>query len=154
MRTFAPYTFRAKTFKVLTGKRISQSTPAISMFDQNAIDMGLPELFETYGISLTVQESEDEDEKTIVGMCQYEHDPDMLSESGDAKKEHLWVMVERDAETGILDPNYKTTLMRDSEDDEETKWSFQGEIRNQTGVVWELLFARIKPRRYGPERRN
>ena len=35
-------------------------------------------------------------------------------------------------------------------DGETAPWGFQGEIRNITAGSWELLFARLRPRRYGP----
>jgi len=43
------------------------------------------------------------------------------------------------------------SLLRTELDDEDSLWSFQGEVRNESSVSWELLFARLRPRRYGPK---
>ncbi|HEY4760944.1 MAG TPA: hypothetical protein VIH42_10230 [Thermoguttaceae bacterium] len=150
MRTFAEYNFRANAFGTyaFAGGRAARE-PSLSFFDEIYNNYGLPELFSVFGIPLIVRETTNAEERNITGICSYEKDPQIPETIEERDKELLWVMVERNADRGIAEPILGMTLMRDSEDDEDTIWSYQGQIKNATGVSWELLFGRIRPRRYG-----
>jgi len=72
-------------------------------------------------------------------------------ETTERVQERMWVAAWRDVMRGIDAPELGDSLLRAELDDEDSPWSFQGEVRNESSVAWELLFARLRPRRYGPK---
>ena len=123
-----------------------------SQFDDDFAAAALPDHFEHYGREVTflpaIGESRvitailDEDDRT--------HEEEEVTEE---KRERIWVGVRRDeshADGGIHSPRAGDAFVHpdESNTDDPTPFSYQGEIRNVTPYTWELLFARNRPVRY------
>ena len=90
--------------------------------------------------------------RVVSAACRYEKLADSDEPAGEDEQERMWVQVARDPACergGIEAPELGDWGLR-ATDSPADPWSFQGEIRNETPHGWELLFARNRPRRYGP----
>lgn len=120
--------------------------PSIS--DDLFAEMGMPRLFEYTGIRFNYRPLSGSP-RHVEAICLYEEVPPRDDEVGESRQERLWLSVSRDPIEGIDDPRLGDSGLRDG-DSPDSPWSFQGEIRNESAHAWELLFARIRPMRYGP----
>ena len=119
------------------------------IFDQLFAEMGMPVLMEYTGIRFTYR-SKTGRTRNIEAICLYEQLAPSEDETSEKDKEYLWLAVSRDPIDGIESPQLGDSGLRDG-DSADSPWSFQGEIRNESAFAWELLFARIRPQRYGPK---
>ncbi len=120
-----------------------------SRFDDLFAAAGIPPLMEQFGISASYRPVEGLGRTITVG-CSEDEPGDQQDETTERRYERLWVFCRRSATLGIDDPQHGDAFLRDKVDDDTTPWGFQGEVRNVTAGSWELLFARLRPRRYGP----
>ena len=120
-----------------------------SRFDDLFAAAGVPLLMDQFGISARYA-PRDGPARTITVGCSEDEPADDGDETTEHQHERLWVFCRRSATLGIEAPQHGDALLRDGVDDETAPWGFQGEIRNETAASWELLFARLRPRRYGP----
>jgi hypothetical protein len=124
--------------------RPSQPSIVESMFER----LGLPVLMHYMGMRWThipkVGAPRD-----VEAICLYEQPAASIDGEGEKQMERLWIAVSRDESDGIAGPQLGDAGLRDG-DEEDSPWAFQGEVRNESAHAWELLFARIRPRRYGP----
>ena len=90
--------------------------------------------------------------RNVDGYLRVERLDDEQIAAGEAEREQGWFQCARVAggARGYIDnPTAGDALCR-SEDSADNPWTFQGPIQHVTGHSWELLFARNRPRRYGP----
>ena len=120
-----------------------------SSFDDMFAAAGIPLIMDQFGISAGYRPREGPPRTITVG-CSEDEPGDQQDETTERQHERLWVFCRRSATLGIDDPQHGDALLRDGVDDDTAPWGFQGEVRNITAGSWELLFARLRPRRYGP----
>jgi hypothetical protein len=114
----------------------------------------LPGLFEQFGVSCTYRPAAGGGERTVTAILDYEGQQDRGDELGEELRERLWATVTRDesddaAYPGIRYPERGDGLLVAGDAASEA-WSFQGQLRDPADDRWTLLFARNRPRRYGP----
>lgn len=76
------------------------------------------------------------------------------TEFGENQKEMIWVKACRDLDCtrgGIDTPARGDVILR-ADDAPDAPWTFKGSRQNVTPAEHELLFGRIRPTRYGPQR--
>jgi len=124
-----------------------------SQFDRLYSGVGLPVLLQQLGIWAVYRPKarENQPPRDILVICNYERQAPLEDETTERVQERMWVAAWRDVMRGIDAPELGDSLLRAELDDEDSPWSFQGEVRNESSVAWELLFARLRPRRYGPK---
>jgi len=91
--------------------------------------------------------------RTIVAACAGVELSEVGDEVSQSDQELLWVGACKDpacARGGIAAPAVGDSMLR-AGDAADARWSFQERIRRETPHDWELLFGRIRPRRYGPK---
>jgi len=120
-----------------------------SLYDDLFAAAGIPSLMEQFGIPASYRPVEGPGRSITVGCSEDEPAGDQ-DETVERQHERLWVFCRRSSTLGIEAPQHGDALLRDGVDGETAPWGFQGEIRNITAGSWELLFARLRPRRYGP----
>lgn len=120
-----------------------------STFDALFTAAGVPLLMDQLGIPAHYTPREGA-ARAITVVAAYQEQETIADQLVEREQELLWVTARRSATTGISAPQSGDRLLRDDEDDAEAPWSFQGQVRNASLGCWELLFARIRPRRYGP----
>lgn len=115
--------------------------------------VGLADQFYQFGESLVYRPGGGGTSRTITGIVAPD---DRTIEEGAAVErdvEQVWITVRRDAshatDGGIDAPATHDQLVQNS-DPEPTPFVYQGQIRNQTADVWDLLYARNIVRRQGP----
>lgn len=123
-----------------------------SQFDNLFAAAGLPHLLEQFGVACAYlpKPRANQSPRDIRAICRYEEPAAEEEDTGDRQKELLWVSCRRDCSAGIDAPALGDALLRHGVDAADSPWSFQGEVRNESPGSWELLFARNRPRRYGP----
>lgn len=114
--------------------------------------MGLADLFYQFGESLVYRPASGGTSRTITGIVS--PDDREIEEGAVAERdvERVWIAVRRDAthaDGGIDAPAIHDEVLQNSEA-EPTPYKYQGELRNQTPDVWDLLFGRNVVRRQGP----
>jgi hypothetical protein len=67
--------------------------------------------------------------------------------------DRMWVTVSRDPATGIPLPQWRDAGLREFDQDNE-RWSYQGERRNEKCDQWELLFGRARTQHIGHRQAN
>lgn len=91
-------------------------------------------------------------EQTVTASVRYVHEADLAAPAGELEREEIWVKVLKDethARGGIAHPEIGDVLLRATDLPNEP-WTFQGRIDRETPHSWYLLFARNRPRRFGP----
>jgi len=124
-----------------------------SRFDRLFAATGLPILLQQFGVWAVYRPKPgpNRSPRDILVICNYDRPARLEYETTERVQERLWVAAWRDAMRGIDTPELGDTLLRAELDSEDSLWSFQGEVRNETSIAWELLFARVRPSRYGPK---
>jgi hypothetical protein len=77
---------------------------------------------------------------------------DQETEYHEEQQELIWVSVAKDescARGGIGRAATGLAIVREGD---VVSWSFQNRTRHETSYSWELLFGRIRPKSYGPNR--
>ena len=90
--------------------------------------------------------------RTVKGTAVREKWADELTGGGEEERDRIWFQCAKDPSGdrgGIDRPELGDSLLG-PDDSADNPWTFQGEIRNEADSWWELLFARNRPRRYGP----
>jgi len=126
--------------------------PAVSepsIFDDLFAEIGMPALMHYVGTRFTYR-AKTGSKRDIEAIAIYEENAVREDEIEERRQERLWIAVYRDPNLGIAAPQLGDSGWRDG-DEADSPWSFQGEVRNESAKVWELLFARIRPQRYGPK---
>ena len=125
-----------------------------SQFDRLFVASGLPILIQQFGVwaAYTPKTGPDRSPRDILVICKYDRPAAEETETSESVKEWLWVATYRDVMRGIDAPELGDSLLRAELDPPDSPWSFQGVIRNESTHAWELLYARIRPRRYGPSK--
>ena len=114
----------------------------------------LPQLFAQFGVTCRYRPAAGGGEREVTGILTYEAQEDKTDELGDEERERLWVTVTRDESAGATYPGIRYPERGDGllspGDAACDAWSFQGIVRDPSPDQWTLLFARNRPRRYGP----
>ena len=121
-----------------------------SRFDDLFAAAGIPLLMDQFGIPAVYTPIDGGPARSITVACTEDEPADDQDETTARQHERLWVFCRRSAALGVDDPRHGDALLRTGVDEDTAPWGFQGEIRNATAGSWELLFARLRPRRYGP----
>ncbi len=90
--------------------------------------------------------------RTVTGPCVIEKLDDEFTAAGEDEREQLWFQCARDPagdRGGIDRPELGDSIIR-ATDPPDSPWTYQGKTQNETDHSWQLLFARNRPRRYGP----
>ena len=115
----------------------------------------LPGLFAEFGVTCRYRPAAGGGEREVTAILGYESQEDKPTELGEEERERLWVTVTRDESDtatypGIRYPERGDGLLVIGLDAAGDAWGFQGQVRDPTEDHWTLLFARNRPRRYGP----
>jgi len=89
--------------------------------------------------------------RTVTAILDYIREENRETEGQEIEQEELWVTVLRDADAdeGGIEAIAIGDAIEREEDDAESRWSWQQRVRNETADLWDLLFARKRPRRIG-----
>ncbi len=121
-----------------------------SEFDRLFAATGMPLLLATHGVPVTFIPASGPP-RSLTAILDYVRREDQQGEGQEIEQEELWLCCRRDedaAEGGIGAIAIGDAIERE-EDDAESRWSWQQQVRNVHGGVWDLLFARKRPRRIG-----
>ena len=115
---------------------------------------GMPQQFAQFGVTCRYRPAAGGGERAITAILHYEAQEDRADELGEEERECVWAVVSRDENAdatypGIRYPERGDALLAPG-DAACDAWSFQGIIRGRCDDHWTLLFARNRPRRYGP----
>jgi hypothetical protein len=93
--------------------------------------------------------------RTVTAILDYVREENQQAEGQEIEQEELWITVRRDpdaAEGGIGAIAIGDAIERlgQDKDDADSRWSWQQRVRDATADLWDLLFARKRPRRIGP----
>ena len=125
----------------------------MSPFDRQIAASTLPLLLQQFGVRGVYRPKGrvNQSPREVYALCRPDEIAPDQDATGERQRERLWITCWRDVGRGIDAPELGDGFQRSELDPEDAQWSFQGEVRNETSVCWELLFARIRPRRYGPK---
>jgi hypothetical protein len=111
---------------------------------------GMPLLLQQHGVPVTFIPAGGAP-RTVIAILDYVRQEDQQAEGQEIDQEELWITVRRDpnAPEGGIDAIGMGDAIEREEDDAESRWSWQQRVRDATAGLWDLLFARKRPRRIG-----
>jgi hypothetical protein len=111
---------------------------------------GMPLLLRQFGIPVVCFPRPDV-RRHFAAICVPIEGSDTASQFREDNKERMWVSCPKRYADGMAAATLGMALQRLGVDDAGEKWSWSGEVRNETTEGWDLLFERVRPQRYGPK---